>query len=269
MNNSTMTSTANATVNANASSSDASSSDASSSDASSDTFPNPANIFRQEQEQEQQKHFNEIAEMMADNKITTEQACSLFKELCDEQQQQQQQQQLLVFQQQQLLVFQQQQLLVFQQQQQQQQQQEQPFQSRSRSEPSICIPRVFKGTTSKGTTSKGTTSKGTTSKDIYDIIEKLDIGAVDRIDMVPKTNDRGESYHKVFIHFKMWHKNPMAQATRDKLLAGEEIKIVYNAPWFWKCTASRVEKPIFRDYTAPPPRIDLGGSKSLSLHSAE
>jgi len=31
--------------------------------------------------QEQQKHFNEIAEMLADGKITTEQASSLFKEL--------------------------------------------------------------------------------------------------------------------------------------------------------------------------------------------
>ena len=171
-----MTSTANATVNANA---------------SSDTFPNPANIFRQEQEQEQQ-------------------------------QEQQQQEQLLVF------------------------QQEKPFQfvaPRSRSEPSICIPRVF---------------KSTTRKDLYGVIERLDLGAVERIDMVPKTNDRGESYYKVFIHFKQWNnKNTVAKATRDKLLQGEEIKIVYNEPWFWKCTASRVEKPTFRDYTAPPPRIDL------------
>ena len=118
-----------------------------------------------------------------------------------------------------------------------------------RSDPSICIPRVF---------------KSTTRKELCAIFEKLDIGAVDRIDMVPKTNERGESHYKVFIHFKVWHNNPMAQDTRDKLLAGEEIKIVYNAPWFWKCTASRVERPVFRDYTAPPPRIDLGGSKSLS-----
>ena len=139
-----------------------------------------------------------------------------------------------------------------QQQQQQQEQQEEEFKlvSHTRpSEPSICIPRVF---------------KSITRKEIFDVVEKVDIGAVDRIDMVPKTNERGESYYKVFIHFKQWHKNPMAKATRDKLLAGEEIKIVYNAPWFWKCTASRVEKPTFRDYTAPPPRIDLGGSKSLS-----
>jgi hypothetical protein len=121
------------------------------------------------------------------------------------------------------------------------------------SEPSICIPRVF---------------KSTTRKDIYNVIEKLDLGAVDRIDMVAKTNDRGESYNKVFIHFKAWNKkNLTAQSTRDKLLKGEEIKIVYSEPWFWKCTASRVEKPTFRDYSAPPPRIDLGGCASLSANN--
>ena len=117
------------------------------------------------------------------------------------------------------------------------------------SEPSICIPRVF---------------TSTTRRDIYDVIEKLKLGAVDRIDLVPKVNDRGEQYNKVFIHFKVWNtKDATAVATRDKLLKGEEIKIVYREPWFWKCTASRVEKPEFRDYSAPPPRIDLGGEKSL------
>lgn len=119
------------------------------------------------------------------------------------------------------------------------------------SEPSICIPRVF---------------KNTTRKDICTVIEKLDLGAVDRIDMVAKTNDRGESYYKVFIHFKVWSQTQSAQSTREKLLSGEEIKIFYSEPWFWKCTASRVEKPIFRDYSAPAPRIDLGGHKSLSKH---
>ena len=117
------------------------------------------------------------------------------------------------------------------------------------SEPSICIPRVF---------------KSITRKDIFGVIEKLELGAVDRIDMVSKVNERGECYNKVFIHFKVWNKKtPTAQATREKLLKGEEIKIVYKEPWFWKCTASRVEKPAFRDYSAPPPRIDLGGCKSL------
>jgi len=117
-------------------------------------------------------------------------------------------------------------------------------------EPSICIPRVF---------------KSTTRNEICGVFEKLGLGAIDRIDMVAKTNERGECYNKVFIHFKVWNKrNETAQATRDKLLKGEEVKIVYNEPWFWKCSASRVEKPEFRDYSAPPPRIDLGGCASLS-----
>jgi len=176
-------------------------------------FPNPANIFRQEQEQEQEP----------------------------QQQQQEPQQQ----------EPQQQQQEPQQQQPQQQQQEPQQQQPHVRvNEPSICIPRVF---------------KSTTRKDLYGVIERLNLGAVERIDMVPKTNDRGESYYKVFIHFKQWNnKNTVALATRTKLLQGEEIKIVYNEPWFWKCTASRVVKPEFRDYSAPPPRIDLGGCKSLS-----
>jgi len=121
-------------------------------------------------------------------------------------------------------------------------------------EPSICIPRVF---------------MSTTRKDIYDTMEKLGLGAVDRIDLVSKVNPRGEHYNKVFIHFKKWNnKDATALATRDKLLKGEEIKIVYREPWFWKCTASRVEKPEFRDYSAPPPRIDLGGCKSLCAATA-
>jgi len=131
---------------------------------------------------------------------------------------------------------------------------EDPIKESSPQEPSICIPRVF---------------TSTTRKDLFQVVEKLNLGAVDRIDMVSKVNDRGEPYYKVFIHFKMWNnKDATARATRDKLLKGEEIKIVYRDPWFWKCTASRVEKPQYRDYSAPPPRIDLGGCKSLSTADA-
>jgi hypothetical protein len=127
-------------------------------------------------------------------------------------------------------------------QEQQQPNQEQP-QEPNPSEPSICIPRVF---------------KSVPRDTIAGVFEKLNLGAVDRIDMVPKVNARGESYNKVFIHFKKWNQTPLAQAARAKLLQGEEIKVVYSEPWFWKCSASRVDKPTFRDYSAPPPRIDLG-----------
>ena len=172
-----------------------------------EVFPNPANIFRQQEPQNQEPQNQEPQNQ--------------------EQQQQNQEPQN-----------------------QEQQNQEQQIQEPKPSEPSICIPRVF---------------KSVTRKELYDVIERVDLGAVDRIDMVPKVNVHGESYNKVFIHFKKWNRNPLAQAARAKLLQGEEIKIVYSEPWFWKCTASRVDKPTFRDYLAPPPRIDLGGCKSMSV----
>ena len=137
---------------------------------------------------------------------------------------------------------------IFRQGQQQQQQQEQ-IQEPKPSEPSICIPRVF---------------KSVPRDDIASVFEKLNLGAVDRIDMVAKINAHGESYNKVFVHFKQWNQTPDAQAARAKLLQGEEIKVVYSEPWFWKCSASRVDKPTFRDYSAPPPRIDLSDSRSLT-----
>ena len=164
-----------------------------------DVFPNPANIFRQEEEEPE-----EPVQVQAEAPVAPVQV-----------------------------------------------QAEEPVHQVKPSEPSICIPRIF---------------KSTTRKDIYTVIERLDLGAVDRIDMVAKVNAHGESYNKVFIHFKAWNKrNPVAQATRDKLLKGEEIKIVYSEPWFWKCTASRVEKPTFRDYSAPPPRIDLSKWRGSSV----
>jgi hypothetical protein len=165
-----------------------------------EVFPNPANIFRQQEPQNQEPQNQEPQNQEPQN--------------------------------------------------QEPQNQEQQIQEPKPSEPSICIPRVF---------------KSVTRKELYDVIERVDLGAVDRIDMVPKVNVHGESYNKVFIHFKKWNRNPLAQAARAKLLQGEEIKIVYSEPWFWKCTASRVDKPTFRDYLAPPPRIDLGGCKSMSV----
>jgi hypothetical protein len=138
---------------------------------------------------------------------------------------------------------------IFRQQPQNQEQQQQQIQEPKPSEPSLCIPRVF---------------KNVPRDDIAGVFEKLNLGAVDRIDMVAKVNSHGESYNKVFVHFKQWNQTPDAQAARAKLLQGEEIKVVYSEPWFWKCSASRVDKPTFRDYSAPPPRIDLGGSKSLT-----
>ena len=93
-------------------------------------------------------------------------------------------------------------------------------------EPAIVIPRVF---------------KNITQQRILAIFGKLDLGDIVRIDMVPRTNERGEEFWRVFVHLA-WAETENGTAVRTKLMAEDgngEVKIVYDDPWFWKLRASR------------------------------
>ena len=96
------------------------------------------------------------------------------------------------------------------------------------SEPSICIPRVF---------------PNIHQYKIKEIFQNIfGINSIDQVDIVKKTDSRGNRYNKVFVHFHMW---PIEHADiREKLIDGKEIKIVYEQPWFWRCSASRSKKNI-------------------------
>lgn len=104
----------------------------------------------------------------------------------------------------------------------------------SASSPSICIPRVFDNIT-------------------RDFIGKTFDGLlggnyVQSIDFVQKVDDKGAKFKRVFIHFNSWPtRNPQIVAVREKLLAGGEVKVMYDDPWFWKCSASKVSRPVPRD----------------------
>ena len=124
--------------------------------------------------------------------------------------------------------------------------------------PSICIPRTF-------TTIRGEQTK----RAVFNTFRDLRVGHIDRIDTVHKTDQRGERYCTVYIHLKWNMANSLARETRQKLLDGQDIKVVYDEPWFWKCTMSNVEKPDDRNprkaNTSSRPRIDLGeGVRALS-----
>jgi len=97
--------------------------------------------------------------------------------------------------------------------------------------PSICIPRVFSNI-------KWQLVKST--------IEQLGLGRVDRVDMVQKSNEKGEKFQRVFIHMKFWDRAEQAQMVRQKLLSGDNIKVVYNDPWYWQLSMSRIPKPTFQ-----------------------
>lgn len=90
--------------------------------------------------------------------------------------------------------------------------------------PSICIPRIF--------------DSSITKNQIYRVFNKYNWGPISRIDIVNKNNNT-----RVFIHFKYWFNNQKNSDIKEKLLCGESINIMYDTPWFWKCSASKIPKP--------------------------
>ena len=112
--------------------------------------------------------------------------------------------------------------------------------------PSLCIPRVF---------------PNINEHRIRGIFSSLDMGEIEKIDIVPKKTEKGEKYNRVFIHFKRWNTGGNADLARERLINGKEIKIVYDEPWFWKISAYR--EPVARprpnpvQKQAPKPRLQF------------
>ena len=131
--------------------------------------------------------------------------------------------------------------------------------------PSICIPRTFP-------TIRGEQTK----RAVFNTFRDLRVGFIERIDTVHKTDKNGERFCTVYVHLKWNMDNQLARDTRQKLLDGQDVKVVYDEPWFWKCTASTIEKPENRysegqqrSNTARP-RIDLGdGTRAVSRYTQE
>lgn len=95
--------------------------------------------------------------------------------------------------------------------------------------PSICIPRSFSNI-----------DRRTIHTVFADLFGKE---AIDRVDVVARENDYGDKFNRVFVHFTRWPRTSQSAAVRMRLLEGETINIVYDEPWFWKCSASRVGRP--------------------------
>ena len=90
--------------------------------------------------------------------------------------------------------------------------------------PILCIPRVY---------------SNISESRIRRIFEDLDMGTLERIDMVSKQSDRGEKFNRVFVHFHRWNNTANSCEARSRLLNGKEVKIIYDDPWFWKVSAYR------------------------------
>ena len=90
--------------------------------------------------------------------------------------------------------------------------------------PSLCIPRVF---------------NNVDEKNIREVFEKLSLGQIKRIDILEKRNEK-ESFKRVFIHFNKWFNNEQANEVKRRLACGKDFKIVYDMPWYWKVSMSKM-----------------------------
>lgn len=89
------------------------------------------------------------------------------------------------------------------------------------------------------------------------IEEGYGLGAIDRIDRVPKVDDKGVKYDAVYVHFKFWHDTETARNFQEKLETGVAARIVYDDPWYWNVfinkSAKRSTPPTKAPLQSPPP----------------
>ena len=108
------------------------------------------------------------------------------------------------------------------------------------SQPSLCIPRTF---------------ANIRWMQVKAVFEQLfGEGSIARVDVVRKTASDGSKFNCMFIHFNAWPTDDYSQSIRQNILEGKTIKVVYDEPWYWKCSQSRLPRPEKR-YIANRPYI--------------
>jgi hypothetical protein len=114
--------------------------------------------------------------------------------------------------------------------------------------PPICIMRAF----------------STTTEDlVWQTFSHIFGESVDKVKLIPrKDRNSGEPFWLVFVYFRevMVDKYPDPAAAisyASRIEAGEEVRVEYAAPYFWKTVKCRTSER----KTAPPPRIILSSDK--------
>ena len=91
---------------------------------------------------------------------------------------------------------------------------------------------------------------------IANIFNELGLGKVVKIDFTERTDREGTPYHLVHVHIE-WNTEEHTKQFCEALERGEEVKIVYDDPWFWKVTKPR-ERPqhqVKKHQDRPAPRL--------------
>ena len=83
-------------------------------------------------------------------------------------------------------------------------------------------------------------------KRISNVFHQQNIGEVSKVDLVRRTNDKGESFNMAFVHFECLYKTTYAEQFRKDVENPElKAKFEYEAPWFWLVLPfEEKEKPV-------------------------
>jgi hypothetical protein len=69
---------------------------------------------------------------------------------------------------------------------------------------------------------------------ISNVFDNLNIGSVERVDLVPKTGKNGETYNMAFVHFAMVYNTVAGDKFRSDIEGPDKkAKIAYDGQWFW------------------------------------
>jgi hypothetical protein len=83
-----------------------------------------------------------------------------------------------------------------------------------------------------------------TEERINDVFKSLKWAVEDdiRLDIVPRVNRQGQAYNQVYVHFNQGWREDISNDPEAALIAGKEIKITYDSPWYWRIRLNRSHK---------------------------
>ena len=87
----------------------------------------------------------------------------------------------------------------------------------------ICIPRI---------------DASISNEYIFKIFTRLKIGDIQKITDIPLRSDN--DYKRVFIKVRWDMNQSNSEYMYTRLRSGETVKVVYEMPWYWKITASKL-----------------------------
>jgi len=94
------------------------------------------------------------------------------------------------------------------------------------------------------------------------------IGNVDRVDFVAKQDRAGKTFNAVYIHFKEWYNNKLADHIWDQCFEKNEQTQYYhdNTEYFWIVLPNTAKKHVPGERKQ---RIGLGDANAINVKSAE